>query len=70
MTQFSRMARRESDPSIIWLQTDNSPMIPQVLSPLTQSTPVASTSPQRAALSLTTESAALIFHNAGQESVG
>ncbi|MEY4704809.1 MAG: hypothetical protein RL042_1011 [Nitrospirota bacterium] len=70
MTQFSTMARRESDPSIIWLRTDNSPMIPQVLSPLTQSTAVASTSPQRAALSLTTESAALIFHNAGQENVG
>lgn len=58
MTQSSTVARRGSDPSLIWLSADNSPMTAQVLSQLTRSTPVASASPQRAALSLTTGSAA------------
>ena len=65
-TQSSPVARRGSDPSLIWLPTDNSPMTSQVLSQLTLSTPVASASTQRAALSLPTGSAALIFLKDGQ----
>ena len=46
MTQSSTMARRGSGPPFIWLPADNSPMTPQVLSPLTQSTTAAYRSPQ------------------------